>query len=395
MIDYYQVLGLTPAASAEDIKKAYRDLALNFHPDKNPTDQNAHTHFQLISEAYTILSNPKTRSEFDQERESAKAAEQVATAVESLPQAKKKKKSTPAKRKSISLPTWFGFSNRGQRRQPTRRQHRSKARRRQQSWWNLSSPPRPVELPPEPTEGEDLHREIEITIQDIAKGIRKTVPIEYEDVCHHCVGSGSQHRAEPRRCNRCDGLGTVQNLQGDYEVKEPCPSCLGKGMLIDHLCRQCFGKGAIEQKRQIAINIQPGVQDSTILKIANHGKSGLHGGENGDLYLTIRQAVDERFSRQGDDLTCEIDLDFIDAVLGAKVKIDTLDDTLDLMVPPGVQPGQILPVPRHGLPKSNGEVGRGDLFVKVRVLLPDEVTHRQRKLLVQFYDSPNMPIKTE
>jgi molecular chaperone DnaJ len=166
-------------------------------------------------------------------------------------------------------------------------------------------------------------------------------------------------------------------------------------MLIDHLCRQCFGKGTIEQKRQIAINIQPGVQDSTILKIANHGKSGLNGGENGDLYLTIRQAVDERFFRQGDDLTCEIDLDFIDAMLGTKVKIDTLDDTLDLMVPPGVQPGQILPVPRHGLPKSNGEVGRGDLFVKIRVLLPDEVTHRQRKLLVQFYDSPNMPIKNE
>ena len=151
----------------------------------------------------------------------------------------------------------------------------------------------------------------------------------------------------------------------------------------------------IEQKRQISININAGIQEGTVLKIAHHGKSGLNGGSNGNLYFTIRQAIDERFSRQGDDLICQIEIDFTEAILGTRVNINTLDDTLDLLVPAGVQPEQTLSIPRRGLPYSNGEKGNGDLLVKIKVRLPDELTHRQEKLLAQFHDPSNMPIKTD
>ncbi len=397
MIDYYQVLGLPSTASEAEIKKAYRDLALSFHPDKN-SEQNAQAQFQLISEAYTILSNSKTRNTFDQERELNSSTIATTTTNPTVFSNRKKNKKTVQKklRRQVSLPSWFRFPNSEKRRTVSSyKQRRTSGRQNLRRWWN-SKPISPNDqLQPKPISGGDLHRNIELTIQEIANGLKKTIPIIYDDICLNCVGSGSQNQTAPRRCNRCDGLGAIPNLKGNYEVKESCPSCQGKGSFVDYLCHQCFGKGTVEQKRQIAININAGIQEGTILKIAHHGKSGLHGGQNGNLYLTIHQTIDERFSRQGDDLTCQIELDFTEAILGARVKINTLDDTLELMVPPGVQHGQTLPVPSHGLPKSNGEEGKGDLLIKIQVRLPNELTHRQKKLLVQFHEPANTPIKID
>ena len=392
MIDYYQVLGLDHTASEAEIKKAYRDLALSFHPDKN-SEQNAHAQFQLISEAYTILSNSKTRSNFDQDRVvSSSTSRSTTTNRISPPNKKNDRRNTGG---ALTLPRWFGSSTTEKRKSTSSSSKTNKKKRNSPKWWNRKQIHSNLQPKSKPINGGDLYQNIELTIQEIAKGIKKTIPITYDDTCLNCMGSGSQKQATPRRCNRCGGTGSVSRLKGDYEVREICPSCQGTGSIIDHLCHQCFGKGMIEQKRQISININAGIQEGTVLKIAHHGKSGLNGGSNGNLYFTIRQAIDERFSRQGNDLICQIEIDFTEAILGTRVKINTLDDTLDLLVPAGVQPGQTLSIPRRGLPYSNGEKGSGDLLVKIKVCLPDELTHRQEKLLAQFHDPSNMPIKTD
>ena len=392
MIDYYQVLGLDHTASEAEIKKAYRDLALSFHPDKN-SEQNAHAQFQLISEAYTILSNSKTRSNFDQERVlSSSTSKSTTTNLISPPNKKNDRRNTGG---TLTLRRWFGSSTTEKRRSTSSNSKKNKKKRNSPKWWNRKQIHSNLQPKSKPINGGDLYQDIELTIQEIAKGIKKTIPITYDDTCLNCMGSGSQKQATPRRCNRCGGTGSVSRLKGDYEVKEICPSCQGTGSIIDHLCHQCFGKGMIEQKRQISININAGIQEGTVLKIAHHGKSGLNGGSNGNLYFTICQAIDERFSRQGDDLICQIEIDFTEAILGTRVKINTLDDTLDLLVPAGIQPEQTLSIPRRGLPNSNGEKGSGDLLVKIKVRLPDELTHRQEKLLAQFHDPSNMPIKTD
>ncbi len=392
MIDYYQVLGLDHTASEAEIKKAYRDLALSFHPDKN-SEHNAHAQFQLISEAYTILSNSKTRSNFDQDRVvSSSTSRSTTTNRISPPNKKNDRRNTGG---ALTLPRWFGSSTTEKRKSTSSSSKTNKKKRNSPKWWNRKQIHANIQPKSKPINGGDLYQDIELTIQEIAKGIKKTVPITYDDTCLNCMGTGSQKQATPRRCNRCSGTGSISSLKGDYEVREICPSCQGTGSIIDHLCHQCFGKGMIEQKRQISININAGIQEGTVLKIAHHGKSGLNGGSNGNLYFTIRQAIDERFSRQGNDLICQIEIDFTEAILGTRVKINTLDDTLDLLVPAGVQPGQTLSIPRRGLPYSNGEKGSGDLLVKIKVRLPDELTHRQEKLLAQFHDPSNMPIKTD
>lgn len=338
--DYYEILGVARDASLADIKKAYRALAVKYHPDRNPGDKAAEEKFKEASAAYQVLSDTEQRRRYDT---LGAAGVGGGRGVEFDPEA--------FADFSDILGDLFGGLFGGAARGGSARQR-----------------------------GDDLRFDLEIDLADAVRGGETTLRVPRTETCPTCSGSGGATPADVIPCAACKGQGQVRYSQGFFAVSRTCPTCRGLGRRITRPCPVCGGQGRVRQERRLQVRIPPGVDDGARLRLPGEGEGGRLGGPPGDLYVVLRVRDHPHFRREGDDLHCRIPITFSQAALGATVRVASLDGEHDLKVPPGLQSGSALRLRGLGVPHLGGR-GRGDLVVTLHVETPRRLSRKARELL--------------
>jgi len=355
--DYYEVLGTQRGADAEEIKKAYRKLAVKFHPDKNPGDKEAEERFKELGEAYEALSDPQKRAAYDQYGHNA---------------------FDPRARASRGGGGGGGFHDPfdifrevfgggggggggsmfdeffGGRADPT-----------------------------QPQRGDDLRYDLEISLEEAARGCEKEIGVTKSERCDSCHGSGSEEGSKAKTCTTCGGRGQVLTSRGIFSIAQTCPSCQGAGRVVEKPCRTCRGAGVREKTSKINLQIPAGVDTGVRLRSVGNGDAGARSGPPGDLYVVLRVKPHEIFHREGDDLVCEVPVGLTQATLGGEIEVPTLEGRATVKVPAGTQPGTIFRLKGKGLKNLQG-YGHGDLHVRANVEVPTRLTSEQRKKLEEF-----------
>jgi len=343
--DYYEVLGVSRTASDEELKKAYRKLALKYHPDKNPDDRRAsEERFKELSEAYQVLCDPERRSLYD--RFGHAAFEQGAGAPGF---------DFNAGFEDIIGDLFGDFFGTGRGRGGGRRTRR----------------------------GQDLRYELEISFEEAAFGCEKTIAIPRLVSCETCKGQGAKPGTAPRACPQCHGSGQVRFQQGFFSIAKTCGHCNGQGTIIAHPCASCGGNGVQRQTHQLSIKIPAGVDTGSRLKLRGEGETGGNGGTPGDLYVVLHVREHPLFLREGTDIVCEVPVSFAQAALGAEIEVPTLEGTTRVKVPAGTQSGHVSRLKGRGIAELNG-YGRGDELIRIVVETPRKLSPRQRELLEEF-----------
>ncbi len=350
--DYYEVLGVQKGATKEQIKDAYRKLALQFHPDRNKAPE-AEARFKEISEAYAVLSDDEKRRQYD------------AYGREGVYQ----RYSQEDLFRGVDFGEFFrgmggfGFDDifsqffGGGGRQPTR--------------------------------GEDLTYHLRVNLEDLVGDTSKEIEVPRNEVCSTCNGSGAKPGTAPQRCGTCGGTGQVQKVQSAGFARlvrvTACSRCHGRGYLIDAPCKECRGRGTVEKTRKIRITIPAGAEDGLTLRLRGEGSAGEAGVPPGDLYVVVSVAPHRLFARQDADVYLETRIGAVQAMLGTELTVPTLYGNVKLEIPHGTQPGHVFPIKGKGLPKYGGW-GKGDQFVKVNVEIPRNISGQQKELLKQLGD---------
>ena len=346
--DYYEVLSVSRTCTEQELKSAYRRLAVKYHPDKNPGDATAEEKFKEAAEAYSVLSDAEQRRRYDRfghagVSSSAGAGNWGAPGFGGI---------------EDILGDLFGFGDVfGGGRGGTRR---SAAQR-----------------------GADLRYDLEITLEEAAQGMTAQLRIPRLETCDTCKGSGAKTGTQPENCSTCSGTGQVRYQQGFFSVARTCHVCRGAGRVIKDPCESCNGAGRVEREKQMEVKIPAGVETGSRLRVSGEGESGTQGGAPGDLYVVIHVAEHDQFERQGSNLYEAVPITFAQAALGADIMVKTLDDDEKLKIPMGTQTGTVFRLRGKGMPALGGR-GRGDLFVSVTVMTPTSLTREQRKLLEQL-----------
>ena len=339
--DYYEVLGLKRDATADEIKKAYRQMALKFHPDKNPGNQEAEAKFKEAAEAYEVLSDQPKRQRYDRYGHAGldgagvhdfRNADDIMSAFS-----------------DIFGGGLFGEAFGGGRRRG----------------------PRP---------GMDLRVNLEIELVEAARGATKKVDLTRQELCEECRGTGAKKGTSPVTCDYCKGQGQVFQSRGFFQLATTCPACGGEGKRINDPCPACRGGGRISTPVQISVDIPPGVDTGMTLQLRGQGEAGDPGAPRGNLRIQIFVKKHPFFERRGNDLICHLPVSFPQAALGAEIQVPTLDGTDHLHVPKGTQSGEILRIRGHGMPDLNGR-SRGDILAQVNVETPRRLSTRQEELL--------------
>jgi molecular chaperone DnaJ len=347
--DYYEVLGVARTANEQEIKSAYRRLAIQYHPDKNPGNHEAEEKFKEAAEAYSVLSDAEQRRRYDRFGHAGVSSAAGGGASWGAP---------GFGGIEDILGDLFGFGDVFGGRAGNSR--RSAAQR-----------------------GADLRYDLEISLEDAAGGMTAQLRIPRLEACETCEGSGAKPGTQPENCQTCGGVGQVRYQQGFFSVARTCSTCRGTGKIIKTPCEQCQGAGRIEREKTMEVKIPAGVETGSRLRIAGEGEAGTQGGASGDLYVVIHVAEHEEFERQGSNLYSSVPVTFAQAALGAQVSVKTLEGRHDLKIPTGTQTGTVFRVKGQGMPVLGGR-GRGDLFVSVTVVTPTTLTREQRKLLEQL-----------
>jgi molecular chaperone DnaJ len=361
--DYYSALGVAKDASQADIKKAYRKLARELHPDKNPGDSKAEARFKEVSEAYDVLSDDKRRREYDEARSLFGAGGGFrpgaggAGVPFDLGDLFGGGRATASGSGGGGLGDLFGglFGNRGGARRTT-----------------AFSPAR----------GSDVETEVTLAFTEAVAGVTVPLQLASPGTCRTCQGTGARPGTQPHTCPTCLGSGLVTRNQGAFAFSEPCRECRGTGQLIDDPCSECRGTGVTRQTRTITVRIPPGVKDGQRIRLAGKGAPGLRGGQSGDLYVRVHVQPHELFGRKGDDITLTLPVTFPEAALGASVRVPTLDGAVTLRIPAGTTTGRTFRVRGKGTVKRTG--GAGDLLVTVDVAVPSSLTPEAREALEKY-----------
>lgn len=346
--DYYEILGVHRDATNEELKKAYRKLALQYHPDRNPDNKDAEEKFKEAAEAYEVLSNSEKRNLYDQFGHEGlrstgfsgfRGFEDIFSSFGDI------------------FGDVFGFGDlfgagTGRRRTG-------------------------------PQAGADLRYNLRITFQEAVFGVEKEIDIEKMETCAICQGEGAEPGTQRTTCPTCQGRGQVHRTQGFFTVSTPCSRCRGQGTIIELPCRECHGAGKVRRKKKLSLKIPAGVDTAARLRLQGEGEGGLRGGPPGDLYVFIDVEPDATFQRDGDDIYCEVDISFTQAALGAEIEVPGLKDAQKLTIPKGTQTGKVFKLDGVGIPSLRG-FGRGNEYVKVIVHTPTDVSEEEEQLLRQF-----------
>jgi molecular chaperone DnaJ len=342
MKDYYQILEVDRNASEDEIKRAYRRLALKYHPDRNPGDKNAEEKFKEINEAYACLSDPQKRAQYDtygtvEDVGAGFGFEDFASSFGDV--------------FSDIFSDFFGTFTGRQRRRPTK--------------------------------GADLRYDLEIDLSEAVFGTEKKIKVPRWETCTSCNGNGSKDGINLSTCNICRGTGQTRLQQGFFTISRTCSNCGGTGKVIVEICRECKGKGKIKRHRTVSLKVPPGVDTGIKLKVSGEGEAGSYGGPPGDLYVVINVAPHPFFKRKGNDLHCEVPISFVQAALGGEIEVPTIDGTASIKIPPGTPSGRVFHLKGKGVPRL-GAHGRGDQFVTVYIDVPKKLSQRQKELLQEF-----------
>jgi molecular chaperone DnaJ len=357
--DYYEALGIERGASAEDIKKAYRKMAVKYHPDKNPGDKEAEEKFKEIGEAYEALSDPQKRAAYDQyghaafDRSRGFGGARGGSGGFHDPFEIFREVFSGGASGSL-FDEIFGGAGRGGD-------------------------------PTGPHRGSDLRYDMEITFEEAVRGTEKEISLTKLETCDVCHGAGAEQGSARKLCPTCHGRGQVVTARGIFSIAQTCPRCKGVGQIIDKPCRACSGEGRREKSSKIKLRIPPGVDTGARLRSSGNGEGGMRGGPPGDLYVVLHVKEHEIFQREGDDLICEVPIQFVDAALGAEIEVPTLTEPATIRIPPGTQNGAVFRLKGRGVKNVQG-YGQGDLHVRVTVEVPTKLNAAQKEKLKEFGD---------
>jgi molecular chaperone DnaJ len=351
--DYYKVLGVSKTAPKDEIKDSYRKLAMQYHPDRNKSPD-AEEKFKEISEAYAVLSDDEKRRQYD-----------------TLGHA--------------------GFDQRYTREDIFRGADFESIFRDLGSGFNFGDVFSFLfgrgDVEERMTRGRDLGYELDITLEEAARGVEKEIEVPRTEKCQVCNGTGASPGTSPKVCTRCGGNGQVQNVRRNgfsmYVQVVACPSCKGRGLIIESPCRECRGTGLTRRKRTITIKIPAGIDDGFQLRLRGEGDMPREGGTPGNLYALIHVTPHPYFRREGDDLLYHLIIGYPQAALGAEVPVPTLEGNVNLKIHPGTQPGEIFKLKGKGMPRFRG-FGKGNLLVRINVSVPEKLTQRQKSLLEEL-----------
>ena len=348
--DYYEVLGVGRNASEEEVKRAYRKLAVKFHPDKNPDDPHAEEKFKELGEAYDVLMDPEKRAAYDRFGHAAFAPGGIGFGGFHDPFDIFREVFSGSGFGGGIFETFFGGA--GVR---TEDRHR----------------------------GSDLRYDMEITLEEAAFGVEKEIEIEKLGTCDKCDGTGAEPGSRTITCPTCGGRGQVISSRAFFQVSQTCPRCRGAGETIEKPCRQCHGEGRVEKLSRVKLKIPPGIPEGSRLRSSRNGEAGIRGGPAGDLYVVIHLKEHKIFHREGDNLYCEVLIPFSVAALGGEVDIPTLEGKAHLKVPAGTQSGQLFKLRGKGIQNIDGR-DRGDLLARIIVEVPSRLNAEQRRKLEEF-----------
>jgi molecular chaperone DnaJ len=350
MATLYDTLGLKKGASQAEIKKAYRKLAAQYHPDRNPGDAAAEEKFKDVQNAYDTLSDPEKRKAYDQFG--------TANGRPGFDPRNFDFRGGNFRVEDLGdLGDLFGglFGRGGTR-----------ARR------------------PEPERGPDIEAVVNLSFEDSLRGLETKIPIEVTTACRECGGTGAQPGTAPVICPECNGRGVVSDSQGLFALSQPCPRCRGNGTVIEQPCSKCGGTGRERRTKRYTVKIPAGVKDGTRIRLKGKGEPGTNGGPAGDLQVITRVAPSKLYERRGNDLVVDVPVTYPEAALGTTVEVPTpYGDRLSLKVKPGSQEGTLLRMRGHGAPKLNSS-GRGDLLARLRLVVPKKLTKKEREALEQL-----------
>jgi molecular chaperone DnaJ len=354
--DYYEVLGVGRDASDEDIKKAYRKLAVKYHPDKNPGDKTAEEKFKELGEAYEALSDAQKRAAYDQYGHAA---------------------FDPRTRAGAG----GGFRGGGGFHDPFEIFREVFGGSSGSIFESIFGEER--RDPTGPERGSDLRYDLEIEFEEAVLGADKEISVTKLDGCEVCQGRGAEAGSGTRTCSACGGRGQVVSNRGFFSLAQTCPRCQGVGRVVEKPCRKCGGSGRHEKTTKIKLRIPPGVDAGSRLRSAGNGESGLRGGPAGDLYVVLHVKEHEVFQREGDHLICEVPISFPQAALGGEIDVPTIAGKASIRLPPGTQSGTVFRLKGKGVKNVQG-YGYGDLMVRVNIEVPTHLNSSQRAKLQEF-----------
>ena len=360
--DYYEVLEVSKNATADEIKKAYRKMAIKYHPDKNPDDKDAEEKFKEAAEAYEVLSNPDKRSRYDQVGHAGLNGQQGFSGMDDIFSHFGDIFSDlfGGGGGGFSFSSGFGGGGRQAQRHVNR--------------------------------GSNLRLRVKLNLSEINEGVKKKVKVNKFIPCQHCGGSGAKDNSF-ETCPTCNGRGQTVKIQnsifGQMQTVTTCPNCGGEGKIIKNKCPECQGNGIVKSEEIIELNIPAGVAEGMQLSVRGKGNAGARNGIAGDLIILIEEEKDKNLERDGNDLIYNLFISFPQAALGATVEVPVIDGTTEVKIPAGTQSGEVIKLRNKGLPELNG-YGRGDLLVNVNVWTPQHLNKEEEKIMKSLLDSENM-----
>lgn len=349
MPDYYETLGVSRDADKEEMKQAYRRLARKYHPDVNK-EAGAEERFKEINRAYEVLSEPETRARYDRFGEAGVSGAGAAGYSDF----------SDVGFADIFESFFSGFSG-GMGGQQTARRRNS------------------------PVRGDDLRLDLKLEFREAVFGGEKEIRIPHLESCNVCTGTGAKPGTRPRTCTTCSGSGQVRRATrtpfGSFTQVSVCPTCNGSGEMIEEKCEACGGAGRKQETKKLKITIPPGVDNGTRLRVSKEGDAGMRGGPAGDLYVYLFIEEDAEFHRDGINVLSEIKISYLQAILGCRLEVNTVDGGVELTIPSGTQPGTVLTLENHGVPKLGNPVSRGDHLITILIDIPTRITTEERELL--------------
>ncbi|HEY7420490.1 MAG TPA: molecular chaperone DnaJ [Gaiellaceae bacterium] len=345
----YDTLGVKKGASADEIKRAYRKLARQHHPDTNQGDKAAEERFKQVQTAYDVLSDPEKRKAYDRFGSTNGRGAPGPGGV------------------NVDFGDFDWSGDLGDILGGIFGNVRGGGRRTR----------------PQPVRGADVETEVRLSFEDSLRGAEAKVPVELTVACSQCGGTGAEPGTAPVICPECNGRGVVSESQGLFALSQPCPRCRGNGTVIEKPCSKCHGSGRERRRRTFTVKIKPGVKDGTKIRLKGKGEAGQNGGPNGDLIVVTRVESSPTYERRGDDLVVQVPVSFPTAALGGKVEVPTPEGAVSLKIPAGSEDGKLLRIKGRGAPKLSGK-GQGDVLARVRIQVPKRVNKKERELLEEL-----------